>query len=53
MISGPIAQSGVDPMVDRLGLAVDALSVDAKQDLHTVPGTGSNLRCGHPGVKPQ
>ena len=35
-------------MVHRRGLAVDA-----EQDLHTVPGTGSNLRRRHTSVKPQ
>jgi hypothetical protein len=40
MILGPLGQRGVDPMVYRRGLAVDALSVDAQQHLHTMPGPG-------------
>jgi hypothetical protein len=53
MILSPVTERFIDPFVDRRDLPINALSVDAKQDLHTVACPGSNLRGGHTRVKPQ
>src|SRR6478672_9955948 len=48
-----VSESCLDPLSDGLVLSVDALGVDAEQDVDTVAGPLGDMGGGHAGVEPQ